>query len=557
MRSSGIGSGYRAALTLAVIGAGYNSALAQAPVITSFVNAASYQPTLNKLGVLATIFGSNLAPGTAEAAGYPLPTHLGGTTVAVGGTAAPLLYVSPTQINFQVPSDGAIVVSTSAGSSAPYDPATATPNTWAAGGLFDVNGSGCGQGAVLNLTPYGGVSVNSPSNSAAPGDWISVYGTGLILTFPGGTYGVPVPAVSPPPRSASGGSVYFGFGGLTNEQKYLDYTWYGAAPDFVGIDQLNIQIPATVREGCAVPIRFNYLTTAEADTQPVTMAIHSERGQCVDPPQAGYGQILWEKSTSTTAAGVVSETDTLLASFESSPGKTVPPAPTYTDQCPSPSHVCSGPGTPFSYTFFGPSCPVPGYRSLDAGKATIQGPGLTQTPVPLLPYQDGQLGGLTAYQATLPAGTIQAGTFTFSAAGGADLGQFHAALPIGADIQIQTALAGVTVPDCTSLTIKWTGGDPNAWVTVRLVQQEPLSVGGGQSSFFGAQTRASAGALTLPLTIPGGIPCEPTTLVPFTSIVVEEDPDPSEVLTFSAPGLSLGGQATWKYVHTYEAGASN
>jgi uncharacterized protein (TIGR03437 family) len=291
------------------------AACGQAPAISSVVDAASYQPTLTDYGVLDTIFGSNLASGTAEASGYPLPTHLGGATVTVGGTSAPLLYVSPTQINFQSPTQGAIVVSTAAGSSAPYDPATATPNTWAAGGLFDVNGSGCGQGAVLNLTPYGGASVNSPSNSAAPGDWISVYGTGLILTFPGGTYGVPVPAVSPPPRSASGGFVYFGFGGLTNEQKYLDYTWYGAAPDFVGIDQLNIQIPATVREGCAVPIRFNYLTTAEADTQPVTMAIHTGRGQCVDPPQAGYGQILWEVSTSTTAAGVRLQSATVAGFF--------------------------------------------------------------------------------------------------------------------------------------------------------------------------------------------------------------------------------------------------
>ncbi len=554
MRSSGVSGWYRAGLTLAALAAGHGAALAPAPVITGFVNAASYQATLNKLGVVATIFGSNLAPGTAGATGYPLPTHLGGTTVAVGGAAAPLLYVSPTQINFQVPSGGAIVVSTAAGSSVPYDPATATPNTWTSGGLFSVNGSGCGQGAVLNLNPYGGVSVNSPNNSAAPGDWISIYGTGLILTFPGGTYGVPVPVVSPPPVTALGGPIFFGFGGLTNEQKYGDYTWYGAAPGFVGIDQLNVRIPAAVREGCAVPIRFNYNTNAVANTQPVTMAIHTGRGQCVDPPQAGYGQILWQKTVSMTATGVESETDTLLGSFESSPGKTVPPTPVYTDLCPPPSHVC-GSYLPTSNMYFGPSCPVPGYRSLDAGKATIQGQGLTQTPVPSLPYQDGQLGGLTAYQATLPAGTIQAGTFTFSAAGSADLGQFQAALPIGADIQIQTALAGVTVADCTSLTIKWTGGVPSGWVTVRLVQQQSITGGDGQSSIFGAQTRASAGTLTLPVAIPGGITCEGTP-VPLSFIVVEEDPDPSEILTFSAPGLSLGGQATWKYVHTYEAGAS-
>jgi hypothetical protein len=39
-------------------------------------------------------------------------------------------------------------------------------------------------------------------------------------------------------------------------------------------------------------------------------------------------------------------------------------------------------------------------------------------------------------------------------------------------------------------------------------------------------------------------------------IAVEVDPDPSEITTFSASGLSLGGQVTWKYIHTFLAGLS-
>jgi hypothetical protein len=511
------------------------AACGQAPVITSVVNAASYQPTQflsgNEPATITTIFGAKLADTTAASETNALPIQLGGTTVTVGGVAAKLFYVSPGQINFLTPGQGAVVVTTAAGSSAPYDPSTATPNTWVADGIFSVNASGCGRGAVLNNSPYGGPTVNSPSNSAAPGDWISIYGTG---DWPG--------------------RLYFDFGGLINEEKYGDYTWIGVAPGFAGLYQGNFQIPSSVREGCAVPIRGLDQGTTQAFSQPVTIAIHGGRGQCVDPPQAGYGQVLWQKTVSTTATGVASETDTLVASFESSPGKTAPLAPVYTDLCPPPNHVCAI-YLPPSNTYFGPSCPVPGYRGLDAGEATIQGPGLSLTPVPFLPYQDGQLGGLTAYQATLPAGTIRAGTFTFSAAGGADLGQFHAALPIGADVQIQTALAGVIVSNCTPLTVNWTGGDPNAWVTVRLVYQQGPSVGGYQYSFIGDQTRASAGTMTLPVEVPGGIPCGVG--APVTMIVVEEDPDPSEILTISAPGLSLGGQATWKYVHTYEAGASN
>jgi hypothetical protein len=61
---------------------------------------------------------------------------LGGTSVMVGGIAAPLFYVSPTQINVQMPGNGSVVVSTAAGSSAPYDPDTATPNARYAGGIF-------------------------------------------------------------------------------------------------------------------------------------------------------------------------------------------------------------------------------------------------------------------------------------------------------------------------------------------------------------------------------------------------------------------------------------
>jgi hypothetical protein len=44
------------------------------------------------------------------------------------------------------------------------------------------------------------------------------------------------------------------------------------------------------------------------------------------------------------------------------------------------------------------------------------------------------VGGLSAYQAALPAGTIQAGNFTVTAKGGPDMGAFQAGVQIGADI---------------------------------------------------------------------------------------------------------------------------
>jgi uncharacterized protein (TIGR03437 family) len=81
----------------------------------------------------------------------------------------------------------AIVVTTSAGSSdaAQVQVYRASP------GSFTMNGTGCGQVMALNIGDDGTVTINSPSNSAAPGDFIAVFGTGLgvpvytICTSPG------------------------------------------------------------------------------------------------------------------------------------------------------------------------------------------------------------------------------------------------------------------------------------------------------------------------------------------------------------------------------------
>ena len=76
------------------------------PVITpgGVVNGASYLGEISP-GSLASVYGTSLA----DAVHLPLkpdgsfPTSAAGVTVSVGGLNAPLIYVSPTQINFQVP----------------------------------------------------------------------------------------------------------------------------------------------------------------------------------------------------------------------------------------------------------------------------------------------------------------------------------------------------------------------------------------------------------------------------------------------------------------------
>ena len=527
----------------------------QLPVISAVVDAASYAPTLGEPEGIVTIFGTNLATTTATAQTLPLLTQLGGTTVTWNGLAAPLLYVSPTQINLEVPGTPpytVVAVTTAAGVSAPYNPSTATPaaSGW---GLFSADSSGCGQAVALNLAPDGSASVNSSSNSASPGQWISVWGTGAFAI---------IQAALPPPGAATALSpVYndieavpvFDFGSASYTPSQY---WSGFAPGLVGVNQYNVQIPASVREGCAVPVQLvSYPGSPMLPvSQPVTLAIRDGAGPCVDPPAAGYGQAVWQKNVNTTAAGAVTETDSITVSLQSSPGMQAPASPVYTD------------GEQASVvTLSGPSCRVPGYRSLAAGTVTAQGPGLSPTQAPAAPFPLGQVGGLSAYQGTFPAGTaLQTGAYTVSASGGADVGPFQASAQLPADIRIQTSLAGAPIlANCVPLTVDWTGGDPNSWVTLRFFWGVGESISSGafgeyqNFQIFSEVVRTSDGTATFyPVYVGVGPTEECAAPGGFPGVIsIEVDPDPSEIATFSAPGLKLGGQATWKYVHTFQASA--
>ena len=68
------------------------------------VNVASYLGAISP-GCLAAVFGNNLADGVhaTQKADGSFPTNAAGVTVSVNGVNAPLIYVSPAQINFQVP----------------------------------------------------------------------------------------------------------------------------------------------------------------------------------------------------------------------------------------------------------------------------------------------------------------------------------------------------------------------------------------------------------------------------------------------------------------------
>ncbi|HEY7679675.1 MAG TPA: hypothetical protein VIC04_04090, partial [Terriglobia bacterium] len=77
---------------------------ASAPHMAYLGNTAGFEPGPIAPGMLASLFGTNLAASAAAASDLPpLPTSLAGTTLLVDGTPAPLFYAAPSQLNFQVP----------------------------------------------------------------------------------------------------------------------------------------------------------------------------------------------------------------------------------------------------------------------------------------------------------------------------------------------------------------------------------------------------------------------------------------------------------------------
>ena len=216
--------------------------------INSVVNAASFLGGPVSPGEIVTITGAAIGPTTPATLTLDqtgkVATSLSGVQVLFSGTAAPLTYVSATQINCVVPYEVQGLVSPYAqisyqgqtSSVFPLAPAAAAP------ALFTANGSGTGPVAALNQDD----SYNSPNTPAAKGSYVVFYLTGEGQTSPGGVTGK-VTTVSPTPPLTPQPLLLVAV--LINGQP-ASVAFYGEAPGLVsGVMQLNVQIPVNAPSG--------------------------------------------------------------------------------------------------------------------------------------------------------------------------------------------------------------------------------------------------------------------------------------------------------------------
>ncbi len=139
-------------------------------------------------GNIIQIYGSGLASQTIAPAVLPLPTTVVGTSVVIGGVQSPLYYVSPGQINAQIPFELApnqqyqLIVSANGALTTPLP---IQVNTGAPAVLAFTSGAVVAQHQDGTL-----ISTSAP---AAPGEYIVIYLTGLGAT----TVDVPSGSASP------------------------------------------------------------------------------------------------------------------------------------------------------------------------------------------------------------------------------------------------------------------------------------------------------------------------------------------------------------------------
>ena len=230
-------------------------------------------------GGLVAIFGSDLAGALTQADSIPLATQLADVSVKFNNVPAPLMFVSPGQVNAQLPwnvlpqgvttGTASVVVSRGNNSSPPQQ----VPIGAFGPGIFAYP-SGIGQAIAVLQTAnpadarYGALAAPAGSIAgintapAQVGDFIQIYASGL------GAVDIPIAngVISTDQLRRTTTQPIVLIGGVA-----VNPSFSGLSPYFVGVDQVNVQIPANAPKGNAVPLQLQIggITT----TAQVTIAI--------------------------------------------------------------------------------------------------------------------------------------------------------------------------------------------------------------------------------------------------------------------------------------------
>jgi uncharacterized protein (TIGR03437 family) len=218
------------------------------PVINAggIVGAAGFTPNV-AVGGIVSLFGTGFLSttlGPTSASALPLPTTLVGVQVLVNNQPAPLFFVSSTQINIQIPYETPVgtpvpvVVSLNGTQSTPVN---VTAQSYAPG-VFTYQRTTSATDPVIE---HADGSLVTPASPAQPGEVLVIWATGAgkLNNTPADGAGAPS---APPSTTVDAPSVTIGTAAAAVQ-------FSGLAPGFVGLLQINVQVPTTLPSGVGAP----------------------------------------------------------------------------------------------------------------------------------------------------------------------------------------------------------------------------------------------------------------------------------------------------------------
>lgn len=479
------------------------------------VNAASYAaPGLANgsiaQGSLFVVFGRNMGPAAIQIVDrFPVPTNLGGTSVkvSVGGTTvdALMIYTLASQIAAVLPSNtplgtGTATVSYNGQASAAV-PITVVKSSF---GIFTRNQGGSGPAIVQNVNSETNRPTNALTDSARPGQVMVLWGTGLGPVT--GEANGPVPGDLPL-------DVEVLLGGRS-----VAATYKGRSGCCAGIDQIVFTVPTGV-EGCFVPLAVRVGTVVSNYT---SMSIAASGSNCSDT--SGFSAADLEKAKSgnfrlgaLALARVAAKTT--VPGFGSIEIKTDLGSGTFSRfdlnglLASSGANATPSLGSCTILTAAGSTAPTGSVLAagLDAGASlNVNGPkgakSLAKAPGANPGVYSGQLSSGTPNIPGLPGGGgdyLDAGAYTVTGPGGADVGSFSANITLPAPLTWSNQDSINDVTRSQGVTVTWTGGAPSDYVQIFGVSSSQT---GNVTGSFVCTERASAGRFTVPASLLANLP---------------------------------------------------
>lgn len=252
------------------------AAIVQNSVAVTSVSAASFvgAPATLAPNSIVAAFGTQLATGAQTAASQPLPTSMAGTNVTVNGTPAPLFFVSPGQVNYLIPpgtpaGDAEVMIASPLPNGDQIISRGAVRVAATAPAIFTANANGVGAPAAVTGRVSGGQFVFDPTHPfepdpvtpgqvvPAPIDVGTAENPAFLILFGTGL------------RNAPSNSVSAIIGGLEVPVAPT------AAPGFIGLDQVNVPIPLSLKGRGNVDVA---VVAAGVSSNPVTVNLAGAPG---------------------------------------------------------------------------------------------------------------------------------------------------------------------------------------------------------------------------------------------------------------------------------------